>query len=43
MRRSDDLLRQLSSSIDQVADDAIYYGECESNFLQKRIPRRKGT
>ena len=34
----------MSSSIDRVASNAIYHGQCESNFFtKKRIPTTKGT
>ena len=39
---ADDVLRRLSSSIDLVASHAIYRGQCESNFLNKKyIPAIK--
>ena len=39
-----DVLRRLPSSIDLVANDAIYYGQCEFNFFTKKcIPTTKGT
>ena len=39
---ADDVLRRLSSSIDLVASDATYHGQCESNFLKKKyIPATK--
>ena len=41
---ADDVLRWLSSSIDLVASDTIYHGQCESNFFTKKyISTRKGT
>ena len=41
---ANDVLRQLTSSIDLVASDAIYHGQCESNFFTKKcIPTTKGT
>ena len=38
------VLWSLPSSIDLVASDAIYHGQCESNFFTKKcIPTTKGT
>ena len=34
---TDDVLRRVWSSIDLVASDAIYHGQCESNFLRKKV------
>ena len=40
---ADDVLRRLSS-IDLVASDAVYHGQCESNvFTKKYIPTTKGA
>ena len=41
---ANDVLTRLPSSIDLVANDAIYYGQCESNFFTKKcIPTTKGA
>ena len=41
---ADDPLRWLSISIDLVASDATYHGQCESNFFFKKyMPTTKGT
>ena len=34
---ADDVLKQLPNSIDLVASDAIYHGQCESIFLRKNV------
>ena len=40
---ADDVLRRLSS-IDLVASDAVYHGQCESNvFTKKYMPTTKGA
>ena len=39
-----DVLRRLPSSIDLLASDSIYHGQCKSNFFTKKyIPSTKGT
>ena len=41
---ANDVLRRLPSSIGLVASDAIYYGQCKSNFFTKKcIPATKRT